>query len=111
MSKDAVFVTLSDLLRPYGASMIVKTDTPDNYYIEETRSLGKPQMFAAVQLKKNYVSLHLFPIYCQPDLIEGISDTLRKRMQGKSCFNFRTMDEVPLDELNALVEAAFRSLP
>jgi hypothetical protein len=40
-----------------------------------------------VQIKKNYVIYHLMPVYLNPGLLEGMSPGLRKRMQGKSCFN------------------------
>jgi hypothetical protein len=54
---------------------------------------------------KNYVSFHLFPVYVFPDLLDGISETLRARMQGKSCFNFRAPDAVLFQELAALTKA------
>ncbi len=57
--------------------------------------------FGAAVIKKNYVSFHLMPVYVHPDLLEGISDGLRKRMQGKSCFNFKALDEDTLAEFGA----------
>ena len=110
MSKDAVFAALTGLLRPYAADMIVKTDTASSLYIEEARSTGKPQLFGAVQIKKSYTSFHLFPVYTRPELLEGLAPSLRKRMQGKSCFNFTTIDQVPRDEVAALIERAYRTL-
>ncbi len=39
-----------------------------------------------------------------------ISPALRKRMQGKACFNFKAVPEPALlDELRRLTEAGFRS--
>jgi hypothetical protein len=35
----------------------------------------------------------------QPKLLEGCSQQLRARMQGKSCFNFKTVDEALFAEL------------
>jgi len=110
MSQMSLFDTLAALLRPYGGELSVKADTPTNYYLEESRSTGKPQLFAAVQAKKSYVSFHLFPIYAQPELLEGVSPTLRRRMQGKSCFNFARLDQVPSDELAGLVRLAYQSV-
>jgi hypothetical protein len=60
-----------------------------------------------VQLKKNYVSYHLMSVYVFPDLLENISDRLKKRMQGKSCFNFTTVDESLFAELAQLTAAGF----
>lgn len=52
------------------------------------------------------VALHLMPLYSQPELLDRISPALKKRMQGKSCFNFTKMDETLLAELAALTEVA-----
>ena len=89
MSTPEIFAELSKLLRPYAEEMNVKTDSDTNFYLEENRSSEKLQMFGAVQVKKNYTSFHLFPVYTDPSLIDDISPELRKRMQGKSCFNFK----------------------
>ena len=67
--------------------------------------------FGMVEVRKSYVSYHLMPVYMYPDLLDGISEGLKKRMQGKSCFNFRTVDEEllrELDELTGRCAARFR---
>lgn len=104
------FNVLSSLLKPYAKEMTVKYDTDTNFYLEETRSSDKPQMFGAVQVKKNYTSFHLFPVYIHPDLLKGVSGELRKRMQGKSCFNFKKAEQVPVAELEQLVRRAYDTL-
>jgi hypothetical protein len=53
---------------------------------------------------KNYVSFHLMPVYMYPDLLEGASPGLMKRMQGKSCFNFKRVEPDTFEELRALTE-------
>ncbi len=110
MSTPPVFETLVGLIRPYAAKFSVKSDTENNFYLEEIRSPGKPQMFAAVQAKKSYVSLHLYPVYLCPELMSDASSVLRGRMQGKSCFNFTRVDQIPTAELTGLVEAAYRAV-
>lgn len=102
MSED-VFSTLKNILSTCQYDFHIKHDSADHYYLETTTADGKPEMFAAVQIKKNYVSLHLFPVYLDPSLLDGISDALRKRMQGKSCFNFGPKHDMPVDEVKALV--------
>lgn len=62
----------------------------------------------AVQSKKNYVSFHLMPVYAFPELLDDLSPALRKRMQGKSCFNFSEVDEPLVAELTQLVAAGAR---
>ena len=110
MTDPSLFASLAGLLRPYSGRLFVKSDTDSNFYLEESQSTGKPQMFAAVQAKKGYVALHLFPVYVKPELLESISPTLRSRMHGKSCFNFKREDQVPRDELAHLIERAHDSL-
>jgi hypothetical protein len=67
------------------------------------RPPGAPSdFFAAVRVGKRYVSFYLMPVYAHPELLEGISPELRRRMQGKSCFNFTSVDEALLGELAEL---------
>jgi len=65
--------------------------------------------FGSVRLGKAYVSFHLMPLYMCPVLIESLSPALRKRMQGKTCFNFKTEPEPELvTGLMRLTEAGFK---
>lgn len=61
-----------------------------------------PMWFGGVRVGKAYVSYHLMPVYTHPELAARISPALRKRMQGKSCFNFKAADAALFDELEAL---------
>lgn len=56
----------------------------------------------AAVIMKSYVSFHLVPVYAYPDLLESASPELKKRMQGKSCFNFKSMEPALFRELSAL---------
>jgi hypothetical protein len=44
------------------------------------------------------------PVYAFPDLLSDVSPELRRRMQGKSCFNFARVDEPLLRELADLTD-------
>ncbi|MSU25617.1 MAG: hypothetical protein EXS32_17570 [Opitutus sp.] len=69
---------------------------------------------AWVQVGRAYVSFHQMAVYARPDLLRGVSPELRARMQGKSCFNFKTVDPVLFAELEALTVRgfdAFRKAP
>ena len=48
MSKEAVFERVSALLRPYAAKLSIKADTEKNFYLEESRSTGRPQRSTSV---------------------------------------------------------------
>ena len=68
---------------------------------------GHPMWFGSVRKGKAYVSFHLMPLYMNPPLMSAVSPGLKKRMQGKTCFNFKTAPEPELlAELGQLVEAA-----
>ena len=70
-------------------------------------SLGREVWFGAVRTGKRYVSYHLMPVYAFPDLLGGMSSELKKRMQGKSCFNFTHVDERLFQELDDLTERGY----
>lgn len=106
-----VFQALRAVLEPYAASLDVKTDDETEWYLNTRHVLKnkQPLFFAAVQIKKAYVSFHLMPVYLQPELLDSISPDLQARMQGKSCFNFKTVDLELLQELTALTRAGYES--
>ena len=64
--------------------------------------------FGGVEIRKNYVSYHLFAVYMFPELLKNISPELKKRMQGKSCFNFKKEDDELFAELKGLTESCFK---
>jgi|GEM_PF-4248730 len=39
----------------------------------------------------------------QTELLNSLSSALKKRMQGKSCFNFKKRDDTLFDELKKIV--------
>ena len=62
----------------------------------------KGECFAGVKLGRRYVSYYLLGLYREPTLTDGMSEGLRKRMQGKSCFNFTRIDDDLFHELDLL---------
>ena len=65
---------------------------------------------AWVELKKNYVSYHLMGIYVNPRLEAKLSESMRARKQGKSCFNFTQVDEALFRELTTVTAASLVAL-
>ncbi|MBI3470790.1 MAG: hypothetical protein HY013_05485 [Candidatus Solibacter usitatus] len=111
----AVFAALKPVLGKYAKRLAVKADTPTEYSLV-TKSAspfpqhkGQPLFFGSVRLGKAYVSFHLMPLYMCPPLSKSISPALKKRMQGKTCFNFKTCPEPALvTELKRLTEAGVK---
>ena len=100
----AVFEGLKNILKPYAGDLTVKADTADTYYLDGPYSekWKKELFFGSAQIKKNYVSFYLMPVYMYPELLNDISPELKKHMQGKSCFNFKKMEPSLFEELAAL---------
>jgi len=99
-----VFEQLKNILKPYAEKLTLKADTSDSYYIDGPYSekWKKQLFFGSAQVKKNYVSFYLMPVYMYPELLQGISPELKKRMQGKSCFNFKKIEPDLFSELTEL---------
>jgi hypothetical protein len=105
----AVFDRLAAIFDPYRSTLIAKADEPGDLSLETPPSTAYPSglFFGAVKIGKRYVSFHLMPVYVHPDLLDEMSPELRKRMQGKSCFNFTRADDGLFSELEALTAAGY----
>ncbi len=105
---DELFAELRPLLARHAGALVVIRDEPGDYQVETTHSgpSGTRMWFGAVQARKSHVSVHLMPVHSHPDLLGAVSDELRERMQGKSCFNFTPQNATPqlLGELSELVD-------
>lgn len=109
MTFQEVFDALKPIFAKYAGRLAVQIDQPDAYYLETKTAVHKGHrlQFGGVRIGKAYVSFHLMPIYMTPKLQATISADLRKRMQGKSCFNFKTVEPDQIAELEKLTEAGF----
>lgn len=104
-----LFTRLADLLRSVAGSLVIREDSAVRLYIDTAYTMknGKPLYFGSVNIGKRYVSFHLMPVYVEPKLLHSISPELRRRMQGKSCFNFTRPDEALIAELATLTRSAY----
>ncbi|MBX2845874.1 MAG: hypothetical protein KTR13_06625 [Saprospiraceae bacterium] len=103
------FEKLRKVLSSFDNGLEIKKDAPDYYYLNTNKKVkDKTMFFGAVQIRKSYVAYHLYPVYTHPELLDGISEDLKKRMQGKSCFNFKKdITEDQLNGINALTKASY----
>jgi hypothetical protein len=104
---ESVFAKLKTIFQPYVKKMDVAQDS-QTYYLLNTRHIMKnkqPLCFGGVRIGKAYVSFYLMSVYANPDLLKSMSPELKKRMQGKSCFNFKEVDEKLFKELKQLTQA------
>jgi hypothetical protein len=107
----AVFSALRQILATHSSGLLVQRDDDDQLYVDthHLQPNGKPLFFGAVQRKKGSVAFHLMPVYQRPDLLASISPALKARMQGQSCFHFKTVDPALFDELDRLTQAGLAS--
>jgi len=109
MINNELFNKLKSILKKYENQLSVIHDKPTNYYLNTmvSEKNKKGDFFGAIQLKKSYIAFHLMPIYYYPELLNDISLDLKKRMQGKSCFNFTNEDDILLNELSVITKLSF----
>lgn len=109
MDSNNIFNKLKSIFEKYEPNLSLLHNKIDNYYLNTptTETNKKSEFFGAVQIKKSYVAFHLMPIYYYPELLNNISQELKNRMQGKSCFNFKEIDETLFMELNSLTKSSY----
>lgn len=109
---ESVFAELRAILARHVGSLSVTEDGPRRYCLEGGLhpKHRTPMPIAWVQIGKAYVSFHHMGVYACPDLLQGVSQELRARMQGKSCFNFTSVDPQLLAELEDLTVRGFERL-
>jgi hypothetical protein len=106
---DGTFRVLKGLLEQYAPRLHATQDSATFYMLdgEYVPEFNRPMGFAGVQIRRAFVSFHLMPVYSHPELLSGISDSLRKRLHGRSSFNFVRPERDLLVELSALVDRSF----
>jgi hypothetical protein len=108
-----VFARLRELLVKQAEDFTVERDTADYYGLHAPIGPATVRAWGGkvqgptipvdwVQIGKTYVSYHLMGVYGNPKLLDGVSKKLVARMQGKSCFNFKSVDEGLFEELERL---------
>jgi hypothetical protein len=105
------FAALKLVFRKQLGRLHVQSDTATEYTLVGRRPSpfpqhkGHPVQLGTVRKGKAYVSFHLMPLYMNETLAGTISPELRKRIQGKTCFNFKTAPDATLiKELERLTQ-------
>ncbi len=112
----ATFAALRAILEPQAKRLTVTVDAPGHFELASptmTDRIGRPLFCAAVKINKSSVSYHFMPLYGNMSLRNSLSPALRKRLQGKVCFNFTTVELGQLKELAAVTKkgiAGFKNL-
>ncbi len=106
---EQIFNLLKNILSKYRKKMNLTEDNANSYVLVGpfSEKFKRDLWFGAVLIKKNYVSYHLVPIYIYKNLAKEIPASLKKKMQGKSCFNFNKVDKHLFKQLELLTDKAF----
>jgi hypothetical protein len=68
---------------------------------------GQPLAYVSMASQKNYMTVHLLPLYGDRDTEGWFRTQFAKRGKkldmGKACVRFKTLDELPLDVIGAVV--------
>ena len=97
---------LRRILEPYRARLVVSAEGPGGMTVEIPGLEGKPWGYVAgTRVGKRYVSFYAMLLYGSSAAAAAMSPELKRRMQGKACFNFTKVDEPLFAELARLLEA------
>jgi hypothetical protein len=99
-----IFQSLKAILEPYVKDLVLLKDEPDEFYLNLhfKRQDGYQYYFGSVKIKKNDVGYYLMALFFYPDLLDGVSEKLKKRLHGKTCFHFKKPDPELFAELENL---------
>lgn len=106
---DEIFARLRRILEPHARRMHVSGDAPGMFGVDMApeESRNPTTWFGGIRKGKRYVSYYLMPVYTEPSLLDDASPELKRRMQGKSCFNFTRVDEKLFTELESLTKKSY----
>ncbi len=103
---EEVFAALKAILKKHERTLFVLKDEPREYTLvtNANSNRGMKMWFGGVRAGKAYVSYHLMPLYFNPSMNALVSPALKKRMQGKTCFNFKGVDKELFAQLKTLTQ-------
>jgi hypothetical protein len=110
--RKAIFDKLKASLNKQCPPMVCSKDTADCCDIigniphpyGSTKKIVPGMYFASAVSHKNMVSFHFMPIYYHEKDYVGVAPTLLKSLKGKACFNFKKVEEIDENELDAMLE-------
>ena len=109
-----IFARIRKQLLPFGKMMEVRVDKEGAYQlyilgdVEISGRKFKECYFAGAVIQKTMVAFYFFPIYSHPAAFT-VPAAIQKNCKGKSCFNFKKLDDVQEKAIAALLKdgAAF----
>jgi hypothetical protein len=88
---------------------VVRESVPPGYTEKITEKyliyMAGDEWFLALANQKNYISLHLLPVYLFPELKAKLDNSGKKLKTGKGCINFKRAEELPLETIAEIIGA------
>jgi hypothetical protein len=88
---------------------VIRESVPEGYREEVTPKyltfMADDEWYIALANQKNYISLHLLPIYYFPELKAKLDNSGKKLKGGKGCINFKRAEDLPLATIAEIVSA------
>jgi hypothetical protein len=120
-SLQPVFTRLRDILAGQASAFSVAHDSAERYGLEAPIGPATLQAWggrvrtpmipvAWVEVRKAYVSYHLMGISGNARVMDSLSPALRARMQGTSCFNFTSVGDAIVRELERVTAESLRGM-
>ncbi|WP_413288071.1 hypothetical protein [Bdellovibrio sp. HCB337] len=103
---DKTFLALKKKIKPYQKKMKVLLDKPHRYELCSTADYEvtsertgkttkkKDPYFVGLILQRTYVGFYFMAPYIEKGFMDDFSEAMQKRLKGKSCFYFKSTEEV-----------------
>ena len=69
-----------------------------------TKKIVPGMYFASAVARKDMVSFHFMPIYYHREDFIDVAPTVLKSLKGKACFNFKKVEQIDENELDAMLK-------
>ena len=109
--KEQIFNKIKKALQKQVPPMVVAKDSQDTFELignkpvpyGSKKEIVPGMYFSSVVARKDMISFYFFPLYAEENFRELIP-TMIHSLKGKTCFNFKKVEQVNEKELNALLK-------
>jgi hypothetical protein len=102
-----IFEALAAVIAPYLHLFEAEMHPRMGYCLKTWGEWPTEVYFAGVQWSEEGLHFHLFPLQRFPGLMDGASEELKSRMQGKISFRFDSFEPERFAELASMTARAF----
>ncbi len=116
-TRSAVFNIIKEGLSKYSPPMLISKDKEGVFELMGnkpvpygSKKIMVPGMyFSSVVARKDMISFYFFPIYYHASDFIDLIPTMKKHLKGKTCFNFKKLEQVNEKELINLLKRGVKA--